>query len=65
MGNWRNTENRGGAHSVGAVRLGRGKGKRVSLTSFCISGSDLPLFRKGYIDIFQVLEVEIIINYHI
>lgn len=26
MCNWRNADNRGGAHSVVAVRLGRGKG---------------------------------------
>jgi len=28
MCNWRNTDNREGAHSVEAVRLGRGKGRK-------------------------------------
>jgi hypothetical protein len=35
MCNWRNADNREGAHGVTAVRLGRGKGI-ISLASFCL-----------------------------
>jgi hypothetical protein len=35
MCNWRNADNREGAHGVAAVRLGRGKGN-IPLTSFCL-----------------------------
>lgn len=42
MCDWRNADNREGAHSVEAVRLGRGKGRIVSLTSFCIIGGGIP-----------------------
>jgi hypothetical protein len=44
MCDWRNADNRGGAHSVVAVRLGRGKGY-ISLTSFCLLGDDIAVNR--------------------
>lgn len=34
MCNWRNADNREGAHSVVAVRLGRGKGVPLPLSAY-------------------------------
>ncbi len=41
MCDWRTRINREGAHSVVAVRLGRGKGT-IPLASLCLMGGDSP-----------------------
>lgn len=65
MCNWRDADHRGGAHSVIADRLGRGKGID-SLTSFCILGgkSVSRVWQSATIPGTQTQEARVFIRYY-